>query len=163
MKSGKAKARQKPTKAKEKSTQAVVQQRVEEVLQIRLLGAEFADVRQHAQEKKWKVGDRQLWRYIEESDALLARTLEKDCDKPLARHVAQRRALFARCMAVSDYSNARAVLKDEAELLGLYPAKRTELTGKDGGPLEAAVVELTDDERRAAVTAILSRLGTPVP
>ena len=106
-----------------KSTKETVRQRVDEVLTIRLQGAEFADIRQYAAEKGWNVSDRQLRRYVDWSDSRLAKTLEKDRAKLLNRHVAQRRALFARCMAVSDYSNARGVLADEAKLLGLYAAE----------------------------------------
>src|SRR4051812_35163319 len=120
--------------AKRKSPQAIVQQRVQEVLTIRLLGAEFSDIVQYAAEKGWDVQERQLWNYVAQSDELLATTLEQDREKLLNRHVAQRRALFAKAMSVADLGAARAVLKDEAELLGLYPAKRTEITGKDGGP-----------------------------
>jgi hypothetical protein len=126
-----------------KSTQATVLQRVEEVLTIRLLGAEFSDIRKHAAESGWgDISDTQLRRYIAKSDALLARTLETDRTKLVNRHIAQRRALFARAMAAADYSSARAVLKDEAELLGLYPAKRTEITGKDGTPLAPSFINM---------------------
>src|SRR5256885_1892051 len=48
------------------------------------------------------------------------------------------------------------VLRDEAELRGLYPPKRTELTGKGGGPLQYEHVP-TDDERVAGITALLDR------
>lgn len=145
-----------------KSTQATIRQRVDELLTIRLQGAEFADIRQYASQQSWNVSDRQLWRYIADSDALLQKTLEKDRARLFNRHIAQRRALYARCMAVSDYSNARAVLKDEAELLNLYPPKRTELTGKDGGPLQTETVVMTEDERRTAIHAILEA-GSPGP
>jgi hypothetical protein len=64
-------------------------------------------------------------------------------------------------VAVSDYRTALAVLKDEAELLKLYPPKRVETSGPDGGPL--VVVEMTDDERASAVAAILARVGAGQP
>jgi hypothetical protein len=143
-----------------KSTQATVRQRVHEVLQLRLLGAEFHDIVQHASENGWGVGERQLWNYLARADDLLERTLETDRGKLFRRHVAQRRALYARAMAVSDYSTARAVLKDEAELLGLYPARRHELTGKDGGAVQTQnLVSLTDEQRAAGVAALLARVG----
>jgi hypothetical protein len=124
-----------------KSNKATVRQRVEEVLSLRLLGAEFPDIRQHASQQQWGVSDRQLWRYIAASDANLARTLERDRQKLLNRHTAQRRALYARAMAASDYRTALAVLRDEGELLALYPAKRTEVSGKDAGPVLLHIVE----------------------
>jgi hypothetical protein len=50
-------------------------------------------------------------------------------------------------------------IEQRAKILGLHAPTETRLTGKDGGPLAAAVatVELTDDERAAAVAAILAR------
>jgi hypothetical protein len=144
-----------------KSAKATILQRVEAVLSLRLLGAELPDIRQFASQQAppWDVSDRQLWRYIEGADKRLAETLDKDRERCLNRHLAQRRALYSRCMAVSDYANARAILKDEAELLGLYPPKRTELTGANGGPVQTATVELSEDERDAAIAAVLARVG----
>jgi hypothetical protein len=122
-----------------------------------LLGAEFLDIRQHASEQEWAVSDRQLYRYIALGDQILAETLDQDRDRLVRRHVAQRRALYARAVAVSDYRTALAVLKDEAELLKLYPPKRVEASGPDGGPL--VVVEMTEDERDHAIAAVLARVG----
>jgi len=93
-------------------------------LQLRLLGAELLDIRQHAaaSDPPWNVSDRQLFRYIADADDLLATMLESNRTRLFARHVGQRRALFARCMATSDYRTAAGVLKDEAAMLGLYGA-----------------------------------------
>ena len=139
-----------------KSSKTTVQQRVEEVLGLRLLGAEWVDIRRHASEAEWQIGDRQLQRYIAAGDAILADTLERDREKLLNRHVAQRRALYARAVAVSDHSTARQILRDEAELLNLYPPKRTEVSGKDGGPLEFR--NLSDDELDSTIKDIENRL-----
>jgi hypothetical protein len=143
-----------------KSTKLETQQRVEEVLRIRLMGAELWDIRQHASEQGWGVSDRQLYRYVAAADKLLAQSLERDREKLLNRHHAQRRALLARALEVSDLRTALAVVKDEAELLGLYPARRHELTGKDGGPLQSdSNVVLSDEQRDQAVAAVYARLG----
>jgi hypothetical protein len=61
------------------------------------------------------------------------------------RHLAQRRNLYAKALLAGDVRTAAAVLKDEAELLGLYPPKRTELTGKRGKPIEASVTHESKD------------------
>jgi hypothetical protein len=124
-----------------KSDQKTVRKRVEEILSIRLLGALPTDIRRHAEEQGWQVGERQLQRYTAMSDELMAESLEKNRDKLMAYHFAARRALYARAMAVSDYSTAKAVLKDEAELLCLYPAKRLQMTGQDGGPVVLNITE----------------------
>ena len=99
-----------------KATKAVVAKRVEEIVQIRLSGAEFADIREYARENGWNVSDSQLWRYIRASDDLLAEGFERDRDKLFVRHVAQRRALYARAMQIGDYRMALAVVKDAQEL-----------------------------------------------
>ena len=63
-----------------KATKAEISRRVEEVLRLRLDGAEFHDVVQYAAEQGWNVRERQLWNYVRASDKLLARRLEKDRD-----------------------------------------------------------------------------------
>jgi hypothetical protein len=109
-----------------KATRATIQARVEQVLRIRLAGAEFWDIRQYAAEedpdtgRPWNVSARQLWRYIAAADNMLAQQLEKNRTKCLNRHIATRRALLARATQVGDYRTALAVARDEAELLGLY-------------------------------------------
>jgi hypothetical protein len=143
-----------------KSNQVTVQQRVEEIASLKLLGALWTDIRQHAEEKEWGVSERQLHRYLASADEVIAANVEKNRDRLLAHHFSARRALYARAMAVSDYKTALAVLKDEAELLALYPAKRHEVTGADGGPMLTAVVEMQDDERAAALAALHARVGT---
>jgi hypothetical protein len=140
-----------------KSTQATVQRRVSEVLTIRLQGAEFHDIVQYAAEKKWRVGERQLWNYIRQADELLAQNLEKDREKLFNRHVASRQMLLARALQVSDLRTALAILKDKAELEGLYPPKRTELTGKDGDAMQLEV--WNDDDLSEAAAGLFARAG----
>jgi hypothetical protein len=118
-----------------RSTKAQVRQRVEAVLEVRLSGAEFSDLRRFAQENGWRVSDGQLWRYVRKTDAILAQTLERDREKIFNRHIGQRRALFARAMSVSDYPTCLRILKDEAELFGLYPAR----SGSQGPEARPAV------------------------
>jgi len=131
-----------------KPTQATIRQRVEELLAIRLDGAQFVDVRQYVAEKEaageppWSipeggkpVSERTLWRYLARTDQLIAESCREGGKKLLRRHVAQRKNLFAKAVSQGDVRAALSVLKDEAELRGLYPAKGVEVTGKDGAPL----------------------------
>ncbi len=149
-----------------KATQTIIQQRVEQVLKIRLCGAEFHNIRDYAAEsdpetgRPWQVSDSQLWRYVAKSDELLASSLERNRDKLLNRHLGQRRALFARAMEAGDWRTALAILRDEGELLNLYPPKRTEVSGPDGGPLQTATLEMTESERTDAISALFARVGT---
>jgi hypothetical protein len=129
----------KPSKAKAtrtKATAAIVARRVEEVLRIRLDGAEFWDVLQYIAEKQeagegvWAVPDgekpiaeRTVWWYIQRADKLLAETFRKEAGrkKLLRRHLAQRRNLYAKALNQGDVRAALAVLDSEAKLLDLYP------------------------------------------
>jgi hypothetical protein len=118
-----------------KATKAQVQTRVEEVLRIRLDGAEFWDVREYAREKEQEKGsawelpkggkplsDGQLWRYISRADDLIAASCRASRKKQLRRHLAQRRNLFAKAVSQGDIRAALAVLDSEAKLLALFPA-----------------------------------------
>lgn len=104
-----------------KSDNATVAQRVQEVLRIRLDGAEFHDIVQYASEQKWGVGERQLWNYVHKADGLLVERQERSRRRLLARHVGQRQALYARCVNAADFRTALAVLADLAKLRGVYP------------------------------------------
>jgi hypothetical protein len=71
---------------------------------MRLDGAEFHDIVRYAAEQGWNVRERQLWNYIRAADELLVGRLEKDRDKLLARHVAQRRALYAQAGVAKQFA-----------------------------------------------------------
>jgi hypothetical protein len=133
-----------------KSTKAEVAQRVEEVFKLRLGGAEFADIRQHASapEQQWNVSDRQIWRYVAAADKLVKERFDAKADHLLARHCLQRRLLYAHAVGAGDFGTALRILDSEAKLEGIIPATRTELTGKDGGPLQWAPVlkDLSDED-----------------
>jgi hypothetical protein len=124
-----------------KSDAKTIRKRVEEIASLKLLGALWADIRQHAEQQDWKVSDRQLHRYLAAAEEVIAANVEKNRDKLMAHHFAARRALYARAMAVSDYRTALGVLRDEAELLAMYPPRRTQLSGQGGGPLVLNIVE----------------------
>ena len=97
--------------------------RVEEVLRIRLDGAQFHDVAQYAAEKGWGLKERQIRDYLRRADELLVARQDKSRKKVIARHLAQRTALYARAVNAADYRTALAILADEAKLRGLYPEK----------------------------------------
>jgi hypothetical protein len=124
-----------------KATKAQVQMRVEEVLTIRLDGAEFWHVREYAREKEKKEGsawhlaegqnplsDGQLWRYIGKADKMIAESCRASRKKLLRRHLAQRRNLYGKAVNQGDLRTALAVVKDEAELLNLYPTKESNVS-----------------------------------
>jgi len=103
-----------------KSNKATVLTRVQEVTRILLAGGEFEDIRQYAAVQGWGVSDRQLRRYQEKSYDRLAAATGRNQKQLLGRHLMQRRAMYARAMKSGDIRAALAVLRDEAELEGLY-------------------------------------------
>jgi hypothetical protein len=137
-----------------KASKAIVQKRVEEVLAIRLDGAEFWDVREFVREQEQEEGsawhltegqkplsDSQIWRYLAKADKMVAESCRASRKKLLRRHLAQRRNLYAKAVSQGDVKAALAAARDEAELLGLYPARKTELTGKNGAPVVLSITE----------------------
>src|SRR5262245_46650457 len=130
-----------------KSDKAEIARRVEEVLRIRLDGAQFHDIVQHGSEKGWGVTDRQIRKYIARADELLVERQDKSRKKVIARHLAQRMALFARAVNAADYRTALAILADEAKLRGLYPEKEIKELVKLAAAQGVRIEEL---ERRLA-------------
>jgi len=108
-------------KPSKKADNATIAQRIEEVLRIRLDGAQMHDIVQYAAEKQWGVSERQLWNYVQRADALLVERMDKDRDKVIARHLSQRQALYARAVNAADLRTALSVLDSEAKLRGLFP------------------------------------------
>ena len=109
---------------KKRSEAATVAARVEEVLRIRLDGAQFHDVQAYAAEKGWDVRERQLRTYIRRADDMLAERTERSRKRIIAVHLARREALYARCVNAASYRDALACLTDLAKLQGLYPDGR---------------------------------------
>ena len=107
-----------------KSTKTELAARVDEMLRIRLDGAQFHDIVQYASEKGWGVTERQLWTYVRRADDLLVERQERKRRRVVARHLAQREALYARAVNAADYRTALAVLNDSARLQGLYMSDR---------------------------------------
>jgi hypothetical protein len=142
-----------------KATRAVFRQRAEAVMKLRLLGAEFHDVRQYAQEddpesgRPWLgengkvISERQLWRYCRAADKLLDKTLEKNKQNLLNRHIGMRRALYARAMESGDWRAALAVADSEARLLALFPDRPArEAAAVQVNVWAPALERLTDEE-----------------
>ena len=71
--------------------------------------------------------------------------------------------MYGAAMNAGDVRTALAVLQDEAKLRGLYPAEKHRLNVKGRVKADLTIVELTDDERRAAVAALFARVGGPCP
>jgi len=65
-----------------------------------------------------------------------------------------------------DYRTAVAVARDEAQLLGLYPASKHILTGEGGGPVRFSVEEAVTADREleeAERDSVQRGGGEPLP
>lgn len=139
-----------------------VSRRVEEVVKIRLDGAEFWDVREFVHEKEREPGsawelqpdgspmcDDMIRRYCRKADRVCAETARARRSDLFRRHVAKRDNLYAKSVLAGDYRTALAVLSDTARLLGLYPDKRI-IVEKHKGTGSA---EAMNDEELARIAA----------
>src|SRR5438270_11848700 len=88
--------------------------RVHAILKLRLGGAEFPDICEWAAapEQNWNVSERQLWRYIQQADALCEKYFESKATHLLGRHLLQRRQLYAHALGAGDFGTALRVLQD---------------------------------------------------
>jgi hypothetical protein len=102
-----------------KADRATIARRVEEVLRLRLDGAQYHDMVQHAAEKGWDLKERQIREYVARADELLVERQERKRKPVVAMHLARREALYARCVTAADRRTALAVLADLAKLQNL--------------------------------------------
>ena len=155
-----------------KADKALAARRAEDILRIRLDGAEFWDVVEFVREKEKETGsawfleegatplsEGMIRKYQECADRLMMNAHEKSRKKLFRRHLAQRRNLYARAATSGDIRTALACLDSEADLLGLYPPKKTALTTPDGlHPWTPALKDLSDEEL-AVLAKIADRAG----
>ncbi len=124
-----AKGKGKKPKAKPKSDNTTVAARVEEILRIRLDGAQFHDIVQYVTEKGWDITERHVRNYIRKADNLLVERHDRNRKRAIAQHHARRESLYARSVNAADYRTALAVLADLAKIRGLYAPDKVEVAG----------------------------------
>jgi hypothetical protein len=149
-----AKGRKKKRVGMTEATAAEMLLRVDEVLRIRLDGAQFHDVVQYASEKEWGVSPRQVGNYIRKADDLIAERQDKGRRRIIARHMARRESLYARSVNAADYRTALATLSDLAKLQGLYASDRDmrellKLAAEQGQKIRDLEARLADPARVA--------------
>src|SRR5215813_6549926 len=97
------------------ASKAQVELRLTEIVRVRLDGAKEWDVSEYVREEEqkdgspWKVqdgetplSDRQIRRYIERADRLIAESTDKDRERLLTRHLARRENLFGKAVNAGD-------------------------------------------------------------
>lgn len=117
-----------------KATEGQMRKRIEEVLRLRLDGAEFWDLRDYIRKQEitpgsaWELrgddkplSDQHIRRYITDTNKMIVRHDRGSKEEMLDEHVARRRHLYAKAIKSGDLSNAVKALDSEAKLQGLFP------------------------------------------
>jgi hypothetical protein len=168
-----------------KATKTEIQLRVSDLVQFRLEGARFWDVRQYVTEKERQPGsiryrgenakalsDATLWRYIRWADELIEEDTRSSRKKRIRLHVAKRQNLFAKAISQGDVRTALAAADSEAKLLGLFPAngvgvgilnvaQASSAATNDGSPKN--VKDILAGLRTEHVLALMEMLGQDNP
>lgn len=127
---------------------------VDEVLRLRLDGAQLHDLIAHAAEAvdgkpRWDLTPGEIASAADRADALIVARAETNHARAVAMHVARREALYARAVTSGDYSTALAVLRDLGNIQVVYPSAKV-----------AELLELCKDQ--AARIAELEAYGPPL-
>jgi hypothetical protein len=169
------------TPRRPKASVVLTERRVGEMLRIRLDGAERWDIVDYIRSKECEAGsawelkagasplsEAMIWKLLERADALIHESHSRNRKQLFRRHLAQRRNLYAKAVLAGDLRTALACVKDEAEMLGLYPPKtvKNEMTGKGGKDLHPPGIPPTDAELAAGaamLAAAAAALNDPPP
>jgi hypothetical protein len=138
-----------------RSTRRQVNERIEEVVRLRLLGYELRDIAQQSAVKGWGVRTRRLQQYIRAADDLLARQIEQDREKLIALHISRRVNLFRLAVEEQEFRTALATLCDLAKLQGLYPARKLDVP--DSKP--QVIPPMSQEDRDKLTILLWNRLG----
>ena len=112
----------------EKSDQIEIMKRIYEV-SLLLTRKPTSYIVQYAAEK-WKVGERQAREYIKEARKEWKKYFEKLKGDGMAYHIAQMRDLKDKAFIEKDTRLVLDISKEEAKLMGIYPAEKHEETRK---------------------------------
>jgi hypothetical protein len=109
----------------------------------------------HADDEK-PISYSQIRRYALRAEQVIHDTVRTSRGRRLRIHRARRMHLYALAVNQGDVRAAASVLRDLAELEGLYPPKKIAPTNPTG---DQPYVPLTDAERAAALEALYARVG----
>jgi hypothetical protein len=144
-----------------KANKTTYRKRVIEVADLLVSGAETRDILQFASKNGWGLTDRAVYRYIQDAHQELGKVLDRTVEELRGRHLAQRRHLYRQAIKTvkdaqgniivgPDLRAALQILKDEAELQGLYPPTKIAPTNPDGTQqFDGGFAELLPELREA--------------
>lgn len=117
-----------------KATAAEKKIRVRTVYEMLLGNYPRADIIQYGAEK-WGITERATDNYIRDATDLIEAEAIKHQAKSFNTNLQQRRYLHNKSVQANDWRLAHEIIKDEAKLLGLYPADKVEHSGKVEAPV----------------------------
>jgi hypothetical protein len=142
-----------------RSTKRQVNERIEEVVRLRLLGYELCDIAQHSAVNGWRVRTRQLQHYIYAADDVLAQQFQQEREKLMTLHISRRADLFRLAVHQQEFRTVLAILCDLAKLQGLYPTRKLDVTESKPPGLPP----ISEEDRLALLRLAESALGKDVP
>lgn len=92
--------------------------------EILLAGGDDRTIRREARQADWGLEDDEVAAIVADAREQMLEAAGGDAQTVLKEHVAKRRALYRRAMRANDHRTAAALLRDEAELLGLYAREK---------------------------------------
>ena len=128
-----------PNKRRHQATDSPkVIERLNEIIRISLDGATSIDIHEYVREQEaaegsiWQsefpLSKSQINRYVKRAWEAIHETAEVSRKRLFRRHLAQRRALYAKAVGQGDTRAALACLDSECLLLGLFPEKRQKIS-----------------------------------
>lgn len=124
-----------------RTTEADVAMRVEAVRRLILQGANRYDILQFVA-KNWCASARMADDYVARARQSILEAMKPERAQNLAEHIEARRDIRRKANEAKDHRLVLDVLKDEAKLMDLYPADRSDVRFMD-------MSKLTDEELRA--------------
>ncbi len=109
---------------KKRPTKAQTEQRVEVIHELLLLDTSYTDICRYVSDK-WGLTSRTTDRYIQKAYAFIAEAAARLRQNAFERHLAQRAFIRHKALKGGDKRLFVDILKDEAKLLDLYPAKQS--------------------------------------
>lgn len=116
----------------------VVQRRLDDLTKLRLTGNGIIEIRQFIRHEEGRSGsawhidpdvkpmsDDMIWKYIRRADKGICGVHVEGRRRSRRAGLAKRKEIYRRAMLKDDLKTALEVLKDEAVMRDLYPAKRT--------------------------------------
>jgi hypothetical protein len=131
-----------------KATRAEIISRIEQVVELRLGGAEQAQVVEYGNAREWSVGPRMIRKYIAAADKKIGKQAEQNRSRNIGLHIGRRMNVLRRAMANDDLKTALAVLKDLAALQALYPEQAVKLQFVDQTPRRNILSKAEQEELR---------------